>query len=123
MGIEKKFPVERGDEEDVRVDALLEAFQRGECRGAIRVCPREGFLKSVVAGEDGRGAADLFVMLLDQLLEDPGAAPQTGVNLRAGVLPVRVPDEKVARTLQEREESDEEEKQPAAEAAEAKFQG
>ena len=61
-------------------------------------------------------------MLFDQLLKNLRAPVQAGVDLRARMLAVRVPNEKVSGALQKREQNDEVEEQPALEPAEAKFQ-
>ena len=76
---------------------MLQAFQSRECGRPILVGAGERLLESVIAREDHRGAADLAVVLLDQLLKNLRAPVQAGVDLRARVLAVRVPNEKISR--------------------------
>jgi hypothetical protein len=69
----------------------------------------------------GRGR-DLLVTLLDQLFENAGTGAEAGLNLRQGMLPISLPDEKVDCALQQRQERDQEKEQPASKTAESKFQ-
>jgi hypothetical protein len=63
-----------------------------------------------------------LIPLLDQLLRNPRAVPQTRVDPRKRMFPVGVPDQKISRRLQERQQRDKEKEQPAAETAESKVQ-
>ena len=65
---------------------------------------------------------DLLSALLDELFENPGTSANAGFNLSQRVLPIGVPNEKVSGALQERQKSDEEKKQSAAETVESEFQ-
>jgi hypothetical protein len=69
----------------------------------------------------GRGG-DLLVTLFDQLFENSGTGAEAGLNLRHGMLPISLPDEKVDCALQQRQERNQEKQQPASKTAESKFQ-
>ena len=81
------------------------------------------FLKSVIAGNNGRCARDLLVALFDQPNENPGAGAEARFDLRKRVLPVGVPNEEIGRALQKRQERDQKKQKPAPETAETEFQG
>ncbi len=77
----------------------------------------------MIAREDGGRARDLLVALFDQFLEKLRPGPETGVDLRESVVAIRPPNDKVGDALQEGQERDEREKQPASETAKVKPQG
>jgi hypothetical protein len=81
------------------------------------------FLKSMIAGNDGRCARDLLVALFDQPNENPGAGAEARFDLRKCMLSVGVPDKEIGRALQKRQERDQEKEQPIPESAETEFQG
>ena len=122
-GIEKKLFLERRDLNQLRVDAATKAFQGGQRCGSILVRAGNGFQEGVVAREDRRRARDLLVALLDQFFENLRAGAQAKINLRKSVLAIRVPDDEISRALQEGEERDQREEEPAPETAEVKPQG
>jgi len=122
MHIEEQFLIERCHQDHVGLRPALKTFQSGQGGCPILVCVGEGLLKGVIAREDRRRAGDVLIPLLDQLLRNPRTVPQARVDLRERVLSVGVPDQKVGRGLQERQQRDKEKKQPAAETAESKVQ-
>ncbi|MEP6823028.1 MAG: hypothetical protein ABI946_11845 [Chthoniobacterales bacterium] len=77
----------------------------------------------MVARENGGRVRDLLVALFDQLLEKLRAGPKTRVDLCVGVVAIRPPNDKIGDALQEGQERDEREKQPAPETAKVKPQG
>ena len=77
----------------------------------------------MIARQNRRHLRDLPVSLLDQLLENLSAGAQACLNLGKRMQAIGVPNDKISRALQQRQQSDQEEEQPAPEAAELKFQG
>ena len=104
-------------------DPATQTFQGRQSGGAILVRAGKGLQKSVVARENCRRRRDLPVTLFDQFLENLCARAQARVNLREGVLAIRVPDDEIGNALQERQERDEKEEKPAPETAKLKPQG
>jgi hypothetical protein len=76
----------------------------------------------VITRKNGGRGRDLLVTLFDQLFENAGTAAEAGLNLRHGMLSISLPDENVDCALQQRQERNQEEEQPASETAESKFQ-
>ena len=77
----------------------------------------------MIARQNRRHLRDLPVSLFDQFLENLSAGAQARLNLGKRMQAIGVPNDKISRALQQRQQSDQEEKQPAPETAELKFQG
>ena len=122
MGIEKEFLLERRDQDHFRPHPAAQTIQSRESRGTILVGAGESFLESVIAGEDHGGAGELLVVLSDELLEDARPTPQACFDLGQSVLAIGVADDEVGRALEEGQKADQKNDEPAAEAAESKFQ-
>jgi hypothetical protein len=76
----------------------------------------------MITRENGSRGCDLLVTLFDELIENSGAGAKTGFDLGKGVAAIRLPDDKIGRALQQRQEGNQEKEQPATETAESKFQ-
>ena len=121
--IEEELLLQRGNQNALGVDPATQTFQGGQSGGAILVRAGKGLQKGVVARENCSRTRDLLVTLLDQFLENLGARAQARVNLRNGVLAIRVPDNEIGNALQQRQERDEKEEEAAPETVELKPQG
>lgn len=82
----------------------------------------ESLLKSVITRKNRRCLRNLLITLPDQLLKNLRAALQARFNLRERLLAISASDDQIGYALQQRQERDKEEKQPAPETTESKFQ-
>jgi len=106
----------------IGLDSPAQAVQCRQCRVAVLVGAGKRFLKRMIARENGGRGRDLLVTLFDQLIENSGAGAETGFDLGEGMAPIGLPDDKIGRALQQRQERNQEKKQPATETAKSKFQ-
>jgi len=120
--IEKKLLIEGCDQDVIGPDSPAQARQRRQCGVAVLVGAGKRFLKRMIARENGGRGRDLLVTLFDQLIENSGAGAETGFDLGEGMVPIGLADDKIGRALQQRQERNQEEQQPATETAESKFQ-
>jgi len=76
----------------------------------------------VITRKNGGRGRDLLVTLFDQFFENAGTGAEARFDLRHGMLPISLPDEKIDCALQQRQERNQEKEQPASKTAESKFQ-
>ena len=76
----------------------------------------------MITRKNGGRGRDLLVTLFDQLFENAGSGSEAGLNLRERMLSISLPNEKVDCALQQRQERNQEKKQPTSKTAESKFQ-
>jgi hypothetical protein len=120
--IEEKFLFEGRDENRVGFYAALQTGQRRQGGLAVLVSAGESLLKSMISRKNRRCVRNLLIALPDQLLKNLRAALQTRFDLRERLLVISASDDQVGCALQQRQERDQEEKQPAPETTESKFQ-
>jgi hypothetical protein len=106
----------------IGLDSPAQAVQCRQCRVAVLVGAGKRLLKCMIARENGGRGRDLLVTLFDQLIENSGAGAETGFDLGEGMAPIGLPDDKIGRALQQRQERNQEKEEPATETAESKFQ-
>jgi hypothetical protein len=123
IGIEKKLAVEGGDQRHIRLHPTLKTFQGGKRRQPIVAGSGKCFLKSVITRHDRCRTGDLLISLLDQTDKNAPAGPEARFNLSEGVVAVGMANKKISGPLQQCQERDQKEKQPAAKSAKTKFQG
>jgi hypothetical protein len=121
--VEEQLFLKRSDEDDVGFDPALQTLQRTQSCRPILIRPREGDLESVVPRDNRGRPGKLLIALLNEPAKNSRTRPQTRIDLRERVLPVGLAHDEVSRRLQQRQECDKKEEEPASETAEAKFQG
>jgi hypothetical protein len=121
-GVEEKFVLHRRDQDHVGFDAAPKIFQSRKGGSAVLLGFGKGGLKGMIAGKNRGGRGNLSVALIDQSFENPRAIAQTCFDCSERVLAIGLPDDEIGSALQQSQKRNKKEKQPATEAAEAKFQ-